>query len=303
MGRDVTVCVVDDDAAIAKVLCEGLKVCDYEAIEAHSGAEALEILGRGGIDLVLLDISMPEMDGYEVCRRIKSNPATADVPVIFVTVKGELDDIAKGYQLGATDYITKPFNLPMVMVRVEAALRAKRVREKTWMGNGYTDELTGLRNRRYLLERLQEEVDKAHRYNFPVSCVVFDVDDVEAIDDEIGPVSIDDLLAELAMALRNYTRTHDVLARYDDTRFAALLPHTPYEQALRYCTKILDEIDATTFSDPNFPTRASLSIGVVTCRNGTAKSAEYVLGEAMRYLLRAKSRPENRIAGRDLAEI
>lgn len=300
------VCVADDCTETASVLCEGLRLHDYDAIAVHTGEDALELCEREKIELVLLDVCLPKMNGYEVCKQLKSNSKTADVAVIFVTVKGAPDDVSHGFQLGAVDYITKPYNLPMVMVRVDAALQRKiqqdrlRTQHDFFLDNSYTDYLTGLRNRRYLLERLQEEVEKAHRYNYPVSCVVFDVDEIHGVDDELGPVAIDDLLAEVAMTLRNHSRTYDVLGRYDGTQFAAILPHAPLEQAVGYATKILHEVGSATFSDPNFPTEARLSAGIVSCQNGSALGAEYVLGEAMRSLFQAKSSPGDRLAAHNL---
>ena len=303
------VCVADDHEDVASVLVEGLRRNNYDAFAVHTGTEAIEACAKGGVDLILLDICFPDTDGYEVCQKIKSMPAAQDTVVIFVSVRGTQEDIAKGYHLGAVDYITKPYNLPMVMVRVDAAMRTKNMRERLreqeeLVDSVYTDQLTGLRNRRFLLERLQEEVEEAFRHDYPVSCIIFDVDEIRALDDELGPVSLDDLLVELGMALRNYSRTYDVLARFDGTLFAAVLPHTPIDQATRYASKIMGEVDSTTFSDPSFPTGVRLSAGVVSCRNGKQFGADFVLGEAMRGLLRAKGRPkgEDRLYALNLAE-
>ena len=302
------VCVADDDADSAAVLCEGLRLHNYDAVAATNGEEALRICMDGKIDLILLDVCMPLFSGYEVCERLKSNPVTTDTAVIFITVKGTAEDISKGFSLGAVDYITKPYNLPIVMVRVDAALRKKgetdrmRLQHELLLDNCYTDQLTGLRNRRFLLERLQEEVEKAHRYNYPVSCVMFDIDDIHPLDEESGPVSLDDLLAEMGMMLRNHSRTFDVLARYDGTLFAAVLPHAPLDDAVGYANKIMNEINTTTFSDPNLPTEACVSVGIVTCQNGSARGAEYVLGEAMRGLLAAKSLRQDRLVANMLAD-
>lgn len=303
------VCVADDCAETAAVLCEGLRLHNYEAHAVHTGTDALNMCAKGDIDLILLDVCLPDISGYEICQQLKADPVTREICVIFVTVKGSPKDVAKGYSLGAADYICKPYNLPIVMVRVDATVREKcrrdrlRLEQEALVEDTYTDHLTGLRNRRYLLERLQEEVEKAHRYNYPVSCVMFDVDDVRPVDDELGPVSLDDLLAEVGMTIRNYSRTFDILARYDGTMFAAVLPHVPLDDARSYAQKIMDQINSTTFSDPNFPTEASLSVGIVACQNGSAQGAEYVLGEAMRGLLQAKSSPEERLMIRNLSEL
>jgi len=301
------VCVTDDNEECAAVLCEGLRLHQYDAVVAHSGKETLDVCQQEKVDLVLLDICLPDMSGYDVCRALKENATTRDVIVVFVTVKGTAEDITKGYSLGAADYITKPYNLPMVMVRVDAAIRKRSLQNRldeteSIQDTAYTDHLTGLRNRRYLTERFQEEVEKAHRYNYPVSCAVFDLDEVLALDPELGPASLDDLLVEIAMALRSHSRTFDILTRYDGTMFAAVLPHTPLEQAVGYASKIQQEIQATTFSDPSFPTQAKLSVGIVACRNGSARGAEYVLGEAMHGLLEAKSVRGDRFVARNLNE-
>jgi diguanylate cyclase (GGDEF)-like protein len=300
------VCVADDNEENASILCEGLILHGFEAVAAHDGTEALEICGRGDVGLLLLDVCMPGIDGYEVCRRLKENPATKDIIVIFVTVRGGRDDIAQGFKMGATDFITKPYNLPMVVVRVEAAISSHEAQHmsesspEALADTAYTDMLTGLRNRRYLIERLDEEVEKSHRYNFPVSCVLFDLDEIEAQDDELGPASMDDVLTEVAMAMRNYTRSFDILARYEGTMFVAVLPHTPLGQASNYATKILEDLEGTTLSDPCFPTTATMSVGITSCSNGVAFGAEYVLGEAMRGLLQAKTKSGRRITARDL---
>lgn len=300
------VCVVEDCPDTAEVLSEGLRLNGYRVESVRTGAEALAVCRRGDIDLVLLDVVLPDIDGYAVCQQLKSDPRTSDIVVIFATAKESRDDIVHGFNVGAVDYITKPYNLPMVMIRVDAAMRMHelqnklRAQDEVLVDTAYTDTLTGLRNRRYLLERLQEEVEKAHRYNYPVSCLVFDLDEVTPLDDELGPAPLDDLLTEIGLAIRNYSRTYDILARYDGTVFAAVLPHTPLDQAVVYADKIMKEMDSTTFADPCFPTQAKLSVGIACCRNGSAHGAEYVLGEAMRGLLQAKSNPRDRMAARNL---
>lgn len=164
----------------------------------------------------------------------------------------------------------------------------------------YTDHLTGLRNSRFLLERLQEEVEKAHRYDYPVSCVVLDVDEMKALDEKAGTASLDDVLVEVALAMRNASRNYDILARYDGAMFAAVLPHALIDEAIRYATKIYEEISTITFNDPCCPTQAKLRFGVVSCRNGSAIGADHILGEAMQGLLKAKSCEGKKLYAKDL---
>jgi diguanylate cyclase (GGDEF)-like protein len=303
--RRVRVCIADHDAEAASALASGLAAHDYQSVVVASGAEAVETCRRGDAEIILLAVDLPDARGFEICRRLKDAPETRDVGVIFVLPQEGEVDLAEGYHLGAAGFVTKPLNVPMVMIRVEAASRARQTldrlnAEDPFQDSIYTDELTGLKNRRYLLERLQEEVEKARRYDYPLSCVLFDLDQIEAVDDELGPASLDDLLIELAMALRSFSRSCDVLARYDGTVFAAVLPHTPIEHAQGYAGKIMDEVNATTFSDPSFPTQARLSVGLVGCRNSECLGAEFLLGEAMQSLLQAKSTGGERLTARNV---
>jgi diguanylate cyclase (GGDEF)-like protein len=307
MARRVKVCVTDDEPELTEVLCEGLRLHNFDAVSASSGEQALDVCGKGDVDLVLLDVMMPGMDGYEVCKRLKANPATKDTSVIFVTGRDEPADHEQGFDLGAVDYITKPFNLPMVMVRVEAAMRMKYAVDPSpldtdgLVDTAYTDTVTGLRNQRFVLERLQEELDRSARHDFPVTCAILDVDKMSAVDPETGPVAVDDLLAEAAMAMNVFTRSYDVLGRYDGTLFVAILPHATLAQGMEYGKKCMDDIDATTFADPNQPTKAEISVAVVTVHPGTVDAADDVFGAAMRELLKAKSQARgNRISGAEI---
>lgn len=300
-----TVCVADDCTDENDLLCMGLRLNNYRALAAYTGAEALEHCRSGQVDVLLLDVEMPDMNGYEVCRQLKADPATASLPVIFITAHSDAENVVQGYDLGAADFIAKPFNLPIVMIRIEAIMRTIQSRDEllpvdTVMDTAYTDQLTGLRNSRFLLERLQEEVEKAHRYDYTVSCVMLDVDDTSALDAEAGTAALDDILVEVAMAMRGSSRNYDILARYDGALFAAVLPHALMEEAVQYAQKINEEISTITFNDPCCPTQANLRFGIVSCRNGAAKGADYILGEAMQGLLKAKSYKEKRLYAKDL---
>lgn len=300
-----TVCVADDCEDENALLCAGLGLNNYDAVRAFTGREALEVCRGRTVDVILLDVGLPDMDGYEVCRRLKAEPRTAGIPVIFITAHSEAENVIRGYNLGAVDYIAKPFNLPIVMIRIEAAMRTQQTRDEIpatgdLIDTAYTDQLTGLRNSRFLLERLQEEVEKAHRYDYPVSCVVLDVDEVKPLNDEVGTASLDDILVEVAMAMRNASRNYDILARYDGAMFAAVLPHALLEEAIHYAEKIYHEISTITFNDPCCPSQANLRFGVVSCRNGSAIGADHILGEAMQGLLKAKSQGGKRLYARDL---
>jgi two-component system, cell cycle response regulator len=300
-----SVCVADDCADENDLLCMGLRLNNYAALPAYTGQEALDLCSQGKVDVLLLDVELPDIDGYEVCRQLKAEPGTSAIPVIFITAHSDAENVIQGYNLGASDFIAKPFNLPIVMIRIEAIMRTMQTNDEIppsddVIDTAYTDQLTGLRNSRFLLERLQEEVEKAHRYNHTVSCLVLDVDDTKALDTELGTAALDDILVEIAMAMRSSSRNYDILARYDGALFAAVLPHAIIDEAVQYARKINQEISTTTFNDPCFPTRANLRFGIVSCRNGAAKGADHILGEAMRGLLKAKSYEDKSLHAKDL---
>ena len=302
------ICVADSDEASARLLADGLKLNEYEVRVATTPEDVCRECSQGDVQVLLLDAALGDMGGLALARQLKTDHETSGVILLLALDREAQKRFSIEDALGVDDYITKPYNLPMLMIRIETLLRKRRkveclkTEEEPLGDSSYTDELTGLRNRRYLLERLQEEVEKAHRYNFPVSCVVFDVSEVEALDDELGTVSLDDLLVELAMAMRNYSRTFDILARYDGTMFAAVLPHVDRDQAVQYAQKILNEVEDTTFADPCYPSKTRLSAGLVACKNGSARSAEAVLGEAMQSLLAAQSAKDKRVGLRDLSD-
>ena len=232
------ICVVDDEVSLTEIISEGLQAHNFDTLTATSGQQAIDLCKEHDFDLMLLDITMPGLDGYEVCEHLKADPATKDITVIFVSGNDAPEDHEKGFNLGAIDYITKPFNLPMVLLRVEAALRMRQNASPTAIATDLlqdvagTDHVTGLKSQRFLMEHLQQELDKSKRYHFPVSCVILDLDNVHAADDKVDAVDMDDLLAEVAMEIRSFTRSYDILSRYDGTLFAAILPHTGLESAL-----------------------------------------------------------------------
>ena len=162
------------------------------------------------------------------------------------------------------------------------------------------DQLTGLQNKQSLVECLQKEIDSACDSDHPVSCALLDVDSLEAQDKELGTVSMDDLLAELAMTLRHNSRANDIIARFDGTLLAAILPDSPIENAVGFARKMISEVDSTTYADPNFPTNAKIHVGLVECCKDNSMAADMVLGEAMRALLQAKSCNDMPIVARQL---
>ena len=152
---------------------------------ATSGAKALKICATDPPDLVLLDVMMPEMDGYEVCKQLKGNPLTTNIPVIFVTAN--TDDVSEehGLDVGAVDFISKPINIKIVRARVKAHIALKR-QSDTLRNFAFMDGLTGVRNRRYFDEHFAIEMARALRSKLPLSLILIDVDFFKRFNDCYG---------------------------------------------------------------------------------------------------------------------
>ena len=298
--------IVDDEKDEVDILVELVESEGYRAAAAYGGDEALSIARKGDVDLILLDVVMPGKNGYEVCEELKSDDRTRHVPVIFVTVKGAVTEVTGGLDLGAHDYITKPYDIPVVMARTRAALRAKKLQDRLRMENielrdqTYTDELTGLRNTRYFYERLDEETDRSTRYAYPLSCVMIEMDEFKEVDDLLGSAREEDIIGEVGMILKTCSRSFDTIVRHEDAQFWALLPHTSLEDALSYAENVRSQIEETLFAYPSAPSKVSIHIGVCSF-SGDRLDGEDLLKGASEALAEAGSNPEKRVVGNQLS--
>ena len=204
------VLIVDDQPGNIRVMAEVLQG-DYELFFATSGAKALEVIAANDIELVLLDVVMPEMDGFEVCRRLKSDGKTARIPVIFVTAREETHDETRGFEAGAVDYIIKPIVPPIVRARVRTHLELKRARDLLER-MASIDGLTGIANRRQLDTFLAQEWKRAAGGGSPISIAIIDVDHFKNFNDTHGHAKGDECLRAIAQALRSVARRNSDLA-------------------------------------------------------------------------------------------
>jgi diguanylate cyclase (GGDEF)-like protein len=219
------VLIVDDQPANVRVLGEALKD-RYELCFATSGERALGVLDSQAIDLVLLDVTMPELDGFEVCRRLKADARTQAIPVIFVTARDETDDEARGFEVGGVDYITKPISPPIVRARVRTHLELKRARDLLEQ-MASVDALTGIANRRRFDAALEHEWRRAVRGSHWLTLALVDVDYFKKYNDRYGHGRGDECLRAVAGALGGACRRPaDLVARYGGEEFGLVLPET-----------------------------------------------------------------------------
>lgn len=284
--------IVDDERFFVSLLSEILQA-EYSVFSADSGEQALQLLEHQSVNLVLLDILMPGIDGYETCRRIKDSSKTQSIPVIFLTVKSEIEDEIKGFELGAVDYITKPISPPLVKTRVRthialqqaqqelrryAAELEKRVTERTeqllleieksqkiyeklhYLAN--YDQLTQLPNRNLFYERLALSKQLSLRNNSPFALLLIDLDRFKRVNDSLGHQIGDDLLSQVAKRLTDCLRSVDAVSRLGGDEFTIIL--SDYENKEAICAVADRVIEETTrpFRVDKHEIHISASIGI-----------------------------------------
>jgi len=291
--------VVDDQPLNVQTLYQALSA-EYQVFVATSGDQALRLAREKNPDVVLLDVVMPDIDGHEVCRRLKADRATADIPVIFVTAHSNEAEEAAGLDAGAVDFIAKPINPRIVRARVKTHLTLKR-QSDLLRQMAFIDGLTGVFNRRHFDERLQQEWLRAVRHGTPLALMLIDLDCFKRYNDRYGHPAGDDCLRRVAQALQaGLHRPGDLMARYGGEEFACILPETEAGGALDLAHKLCHLVQALAIDHPEAPDGrwASISIGVAgrprLSAGDAAEHAATLLARADRQLYRAKAAGRNR---------
>jgi diguanylate cyclase (GGDEF)-like protein len=285
--------LVDDAPENIRMLRNLLKD-DARLLFATSGLDALATARVEEPDLILLDVLMPGLDGYEVCRRLKSAPETRDIPVIFITGLIDETDESRGLELGAIDYITKPFTPGIVRMRVQNHLALRRVTRELQLANAElqrlatTDALTGVNNRRHFFHQVVEEIDRMRRYRHRAAVFMLDLDHFKQLNDTHGHDIGDRALAEAAAVVRQTLRTHDLFARTGGEEFAGFLPETSVEAAVNVCERVRERIAGIEIAASSGTVRFTASIGVAAVEidsdtpESALKRADHAMYEAKR---------------------
>lgn len=222
--------IVDDQSSDLQLLNAMFKD-EYEVCLATSGQEALAFCQDRLPDLILLDVVMPDMGGYAVCQRLKSDALTQNIPVIFVTARGDPAEEALGLDVGGVDFISKPFHVRAVQARVRGHLTLK-YQSDMLRSLALIDGLTGVGNRRHFDATLQNEWRRCGRAGQPLSLIMVDVDFFKRYNDQYGHPAGDVCLQSIASVLKaGFTRSHDMVARYGGEEFVCILPDTPLDGA------------------------------------------------------------------------
>jgi len=301
MCPQATILVVDDAPENLAIL-NGILKDHYRVKVATSGERALALAaGSEQPDLILLDVMMPGMDGYEVCSRLKSDPRTQSIPVLFVSARDEEEDEAKGLALGAIDYIVKPIRPSIVQARVRNHLELKRSRDLLERLTT-VDHLTGISNRRRYDEYLELEWRRAARDQTPIALIAIDIDHFKAYNDLYGHPKGDTCLIAVAQALAgSVTRTPDLIARCGGEEFACVLPGTDAAGATHLAQEMLQRVLELEVEHARSDThdKVTVSIGVAAMTPDAEESPQTLVALADAALYQAKSLGRNRVVVRE----
>ena len=255
--------VVDDQPINIQVLNQIFQA-DHEVFMATNGAQALEICTHNPPDLILLDVVMPEMDGLEVCRRLKANPATADLPIIFVTAQNSPEEETCALEAGGVDFISKPVTPAVVRARVKNHLTLKAQGDQL-RAQVFIDGLTGVANRRRFDEALANEWRRCRRSTAPLALIMIDIDHFKRYNDRYGHQAGDTCLQAVAASLKSALgRSHDLVARYGGEEFVCLLPEADMDGTLAKAEYLRQSIEklAIPHADSDTATVVTISLGV-----------------------------------------
>jgi diguanylate cyclase (GGDEF)-like protein len=293
--------VVDDQPINIQVMHQ-IFGGDYQVFMATCGAQALSICQSNPPDLVLLDIVMPEMDGFEVCSQLKANDATCNIPVIFVTSHTDAAQETHGLSLGAVDFIAKPVNPAVVRARVKTQLTLK-FQSDLLRKLVFLDGLSGVFNRRYFDQQLGVEWARSTRSSSPLSAIMIDVDHFKLFNDHYGHQAGDDCLRQIAVTLKTcLKRPGDLVARYGGEEFACILPDTSFGDAMSLASEL--ERKVRSLSIPHAQSSVTgvitVSVGVATRTVDSTDDAAALIGLADSQLYDAKQSGRGRVCGAQL---
>lgn len=290
--------VVDDQPINIQVMHQ-IFGANFQIFMATSGPQALAICKDNPPDLVLLDIVMPGMDGFEVCTQLQADPATRNIPVIFVTGHTDAAQETHGLEVGAVDFISKPVNPAVVRARVKTHLTLK-LQSDVMRKLVFLDGLTGVYNRRFFDQQLAMEMARSVRNASPLALILLDVDFFKRFNDHYGHQSGDDCLRQIALTLKEgLRRPADLVARYGGEEFACILPETAFEDAMVIAGELEQRVRGKGIPHANSDAARVVTISLGVAGRGVNASIDgsNLLAEADKQLYKAKNSGRGRVCG------
>jgi diguanylate cyclase (GGDEF)-like protein len=297
----VRILLAEDDAVSRRLLQAVLEQWGYEVILASDGAEAWQVLsGERAPLLAILDWVMPEMDGIEVCRRLRADEEPPYIYAILLTGRSEARDVVQGLDAGADDYITKPFDSNELRVRLRAGRRILELQsalldaQRILRDKAIHDPLTALWNRTQALEALDRDVARARREGAPVSVLMVDLDHFKNVNDTFGHIAGDAVLREAARRIRDAVRQYDVVGRYGGEEFVVVLPGCEADAAKSRADRIRMTIGGASIDTSEGVVSVTASIGTASYPD-VGRTSEELIRAADAALYRAKRSGRDRV--------
>ena len=288
------VLIIDDSVVIQRLVQARLRADGFEVATGNDGSEAIELAKNFQPDVILLDIDMPVMNGFDTCRALKDNSTTSSIPVIFLSSQTRTEDKVRGLDIGAIDYVTKPFDPVELRARVRSAYRTKYLLELLEQ-KAQIDGLTGLYNRAFFDARIKEEMERARRYRHTLALVMLDVDRFKRLNDTYGHSFGDVVLAEVAETARLIARQTDVVARYGGEEFIITLPEQNLEGAALLAERIREGIEELQLTHNGEKITVTASFGVASTAEIGYDSITELVNAADRMLYAAKEGGRNQV--------
>lgn len=290
------VLIVEDDPVSRRILEVFLRKWGYDVIVTNDGNEAWGLLQQPEApNLVISDWMMPNMDGLELCQKIRKLERSGYIYFILLTAKGKKEDLIEGLEAGADDYLVKPFDQEELKYRVRIGERIINL-ERRILHLASIDPLTGVLNRRAFMERLEEEIDRSYRENRPLSLIMADIDHFKRINDTYGHQVGDLVLKRFTEQLSGVLRIYDFIGRYGGEEFTICLPHTDSHQSVSAAERMRNAVEQMTITLPDAqPIKITASFGVGTLCEGSDKTMDAMIRRADDALYRAKKGGRNRV--------
>jgi two-component system cell cycle response regulator len=297
-----TILLVEDDDVAVKLLLSYLKATPYQVEVFTDGMYAIDRAKQGDVDLILLDVLLPGIDGFEVCQHLKGLVQTQHIPIVIITCLQDVSNRIQGIKSGADDFLIKPVNGEVLLARITALLKKKdyvdrlTVEYEQALHSAVTDKLTGLYNQAYFKQFLRLEIERVMRQQHSLTLLLLDIDDFKHYNDTLGHLAGDEILQELGHVIRQNIRKIDLAARYGGEEFAIVLPYTPKSGGFVVAERLRQAIASLPFADQiSFPLKPlTVSIGSAGFQRDIT-TIETFIGRADQALYQAKRAGKNQV--------
>lgn len=303
-NNQIKILLVDDTPVNLEIAGKVLEKEGYNLYITDNGLDAIDLVNETAFDLILLDIMIPEMDGFQICKTIKDNESYKEIPVIFLTAKVDIESIIYGFELGGVDYIRKPFHSLELLARVKTHVELMKMREELKTKNSKlqeaynqlmilskTDFLTKLYNRREMLERMEYEKVRHERSKASFCLLMGDIDFFKEVNDTYGHESGDLVLVTISELFINHTRKQDSVGRWGGEEFILLLPETTAAEGAILAEKLRKLVEEKVFSHKDNNFKVTISFGVSDYKSG--QTLDILISDADRALYEGKKRGRN----------